>query len=92
MNDYLYIELKDKRRIDEQGYYHLSNDELWTSYKNFCVDNNIENKLVKRRFLYIFGRTIISSLNDIFTKYTKENKRGYNVDIAKLRQHYSIQD
>lgn len=92
MNDYLYIELKDKRRIDEGGYYHLSNDELWTSYKNFCVDNNIENKLVKRRFLYIFGRTIITSLNDIFIKHTKENKRGYNVDIAKLRQHYSIQD
>ena len=94
MNEYLFIQLKDKdkRRFEEDGMYHLTNEELWTSFKNFCQDNNIENKLVKRRFLYIFVRTIVSSLNNIFTKKTKDNKRGFNVNIAKLQEHYNNQD
>ena len=94
MNEYLFIQLKDKdkRRFEEDGIYHLTNEELWTSFKNFCQDNNIENKLVKRRFLYIFVRTIVSSLNNIFTKKTKDNKRGFNVNIAKLQEHYNNQD
>jgi hypothetical protein len=77
---------------DDNGMFFIPNKDLWSDYKRYCFNNHIDStKLTSRRFLFIFNRTIVGSLNknkkyeDTFYKDIVNNQRGYYINLSKLK-------
>ena len=76
----------------------MTNDKLWNEYKMYCLKHHHDiSKLSSKRFLFIFNRTIVKSLNknELYTEcieqYRDMNHRGYKFDMDKLRKYFNIE-
>lgn len=77
-------------------YAKLSGELIWTEYKQFCQKNNYDiSKLGRKRFTFMFNRTIIGTLNkkpeykDVIVRYRTNKCLGYKINYNKLIQYFS---
>lgn len=75
----------------------ISNNDFWLSYRNYCSTNHIDiSKFSSKRFLFIFNRTITTSLNkkeefkESISPYKSGGERGMKFDLVKLRKYFDI--
>lgn len=77
-------------------YAKMTGELIWTEYKLFCQKNNYDiSKLGRKRFTFMFNRTIIGTLNkipeykDIITRYRTNKCLGYKINYNKLIEYFS---
>jgi hypothetical protein len=75
----------------------ITNDKLWTAYKQYCSNNNYDiDKLNCRRFQFIFNRIVVKRLTDIdeyktaIDRTTFSNERARIFNFEKLRKYFKI--
>ena len=76
----------------------LTNDKLWNEYKMYCQKHHHDiSKLSSKRFLFIFNRTLVKSLDktedykDAITQTRNMHSRGYKFDMEKLIKYFNIE-
>ena len=86
------------RKHSNQDEVRMNNDKLWSSYKMYCNTHHHDiSKLSSKRFLFIFNRTIVVSLdkNEIYnasiTSFRSKSARGVTLDMQKLRKYFNIE-
>lgn len=75
----------------------IKNEDLWVLYRSYCNENHLDiSKLSSKRFLFIFNRTIITSLDkneeykESITQFKSGSSRGLKIDLIKLRKYFNI--
>ena len=83
---------KDETKI----YAKINGDEVWNHYKLFCNRNHYDiSKLGRRRFSFMFNRTIIGTLNktdeykDVVVKYKSNDKTIYKIKYLELIKYFN---
>jgi hypothetical protein len=74
----------------------IKGDDLWECYKKFCLKNNYDiSKLGRKRFSFIFKRTIIEifnripEYNNIIVKYKSNGIITYKMQYLKIREYFN---
>lgn len=77
-------------------YAKLTGELIWSEYKQFCQKNNYDiSKLGRKRFTFMFNRTIIGTLNkipeykDVITRYRANQCLSYKINYHKLIEYFS---
>ena len=86
------------RKSNHQDELKNTNEKLWNLYKMYCNTHHYDiSKLSSKRFLFIFNRTIVVSLDKneeykgCITTYKSGSVRGFHFDIVKLRKYFNIE-
>lgn len=86
------------RKHNNQEELRISNDRLWSEYKTYCNTHHHDiSKLSSKRFLFIFNRTIVVSLdkkegyNGCIAQFKSGSTRGFTIDMEKLRKYFNIE-
>lgn len=73
----------------------IRGDDLWNKYKIFCHVNHYDiSKLGRKRFTFMFNRTIIGTLNktaeykEVITRYRSNNSMCYKIQYKKLVEYF----
>jgi len=73
----------------------ITGEDLWNKYKYFCHVNHYDiSKLGRKRFTFMFNRTIIGTLNktaeykDVITRYRSNNSMCYKIKYKKLVEYF----
>ena len=73
----------------------ITGEDLWNKYKIFCHVNHYDiSKLGRKRFTFMFNRTIIGTLNktaeykDVITRYRSNNSMCYKIQYKKLVEYF----
>ena len=77
-------------------YANITSELIWSEYKLFCQKNNYDiSKLGRKRFTFMFNRTIIGTLNknpeykDVIVRYRTNKCLSYKINYNKLIQYFS---
>ena len=76
-------------------YAKITGEDVWNKYKMFCHKNNYDiSKLGRKRFTFMFNRTIIGTLNkkpeykDVITRYRSNDSMCYKIKYPKLVEYF----
>lgn len=74
----------------------IKGEDMWECYKKFCFKNNYDiSKLGRKRFSFIFNRTIIEifnrkpEYNNVIVKYKLNGITTYKMQYFKIRQYFN---
>ena len=74
----------------------IKGEDMWECYKKFCFKNNYDiSKLGRKRFSFIFNRTIIEifnrtpEYNNVIVKYKSNGIATYKMQYFKIRQYFN---
>jgi len=69
----------------------LSSQEIWDSFKLFCVGSNVDCKMSKQQFCTRIGMRKITGFNNLGKiRYNGKPDRVWALDIPVLKQHFDI--
>lgn len=76
-------------------YAKIRGEDVWNKYKMFCHKNNYDiSKLGRKRFTFMFNRTIIGTLNkmpeykDVILRHRSNNCMCYKIKYPKLVEYF----
>ena len=76
-------------------YAKITGEDVWNKYKMFCHKNNYDiSKLGRKRFTFMFNRTIIGTLNkmpeykDVILRHRSNNCMCYKIKYPKLVEYF----
>ncbi len=74
----------------------IKGEDMWECYKRFCFKNNYDiSKLGRKRFTFIFNRTIIEifnrkpEYNNVIVKYKLNGIATYKMQYLKIREYFN---